>query len=170
MLFVCRATSQSSEGRAVNQTSVKHEYHFVEKPLEDFFCPVTSDLLLQPHLTECCGKHLSLEAATKIKGEGGACPLCKEPLLNTMLDKRFRRQVMELKVFCHHEGRGCGWQGELSALEHHIESCTIKSTGETSSITRARDQVHVHETGRKAVSDAGSSSVHRWICSFGAVI
>ena len=61
----------------------------------------------------------------RIQGEGGACPLCKEPHLNTMLDKNIRRQVNELRVFCNHEDRGCGWQGQLSDLEHHVHSCSM---------------------------------------------
>ena len=109
-------------------SSTEQEYHFVEQPSEDFFCPVTLDLLLQPHLTPCCGKHLSQEAATRIEGEGGSCPMCKESHLNTVLDKRFRRQVNELRVFCHHEDRGCGWQGELSDLKRHVQSCSMKTT------------------------------------------
>ena len=42
-----------------------------------------------------------------------------------MLNKHFQRQVNALHVFCHHEDRGCGWQGELSALERHIQSCPM---------------------------------------------
>ena len=105
----------------------EREYHFVEQLSKDFFCPVTLDLLLQPYQTNCCGKHLSQEAATRIEGEGRACPLCKEPHLNTMLDKWFRRQVHELHVFCRHEDRGCGWQGELSDLEFHVQACPLKT-------------------------------------------
>ena len=103
------------------------DFPFVEQPSEDFYCPVICCLLLQPHLTACCGKHLSQEAAIRIEREGGACPLCKEPHLNTMLDKRFRRQVNELHVFCHNEDRGCGWQGELSDFKRHVQSCPMKS-------------------------------------------
>ena len=108
-------------------SSTEQEYHFVEQPSENFFCPVTFDLLLQPHLTECCGKHLSQEAATRIQRAGGACPLCKEPQLNTMLDKHVRRQINELRVFCLHEDRGCRWQGGLSDLERHAQSCPMKT-------------------------------------------
>ena len=107
--------------------STEQEYHFVEQLSKDFFCPVTLDLLLHPHLTACCGKHLSQEAATRIQGGGGACPLCKKPHLNTMLDKHYLRQVNELHVFCHHKERGCGWQGELSDLERHVQSCYMKT-------------------------------------------
>ena len=109
-------------------SSTKQEFPFVEWPSEECFCPVTQGLLIHPHLTACCGNHLSQEAAMRIQGEGGACPLCKEPHLNTMLDKRFRRQINELHVFCRHEDRGCGWQGGLSDLEHHVQSCPMKAT------------------------------------------
>ena len=105
----------------------ERDFSFVERPSEDFFCPVTYGLVLQPHLTACCGKHLSQDAATRIQGGGGACPLCNEPHLNTMLDKRFRRQVNELRMFCCHEDRGCRWQGELSDLERHVQSCLMKT-------------------------------------------
>ena len=43
-----------------------------------------------------------------------------------MLSKHFQRQVKALRVFCRHEDRGCGWQGELSDLEHHAQSCPMR--------------------------------------------
>ena len=107
--------------------STEEEYHFVEQPKKDYFCPVTYGLLLQPHLTLCCGKHLSQEATTRIEGERGACPLCKESCLSTVLNKHFLREVHELHVFCPHENRGCGWQGELSDLKRHVQSCPMKT-------------------------------------------
>ena len=88
---------------------------------------MTSDLLLQPHLTECCGQHLSEEAATRIQGGGGACPLCNKPHFKTMLDKKTGRHVNELRVFCNHKDRGCRWEGDLSDLEHHVQSCPMKT-------------------------------------------
>ena len=112
--------------RAAKQLSQEVEYRFVEQPSDDFFCPVTFGLLLQPHLTSCCGKHLSQEAATRIQGEGKPCPLCKRPCWTAMLSKHFQRQVNELRVFCCHEDRGCGWQGELADLERHIQSCPMR--------------------------------------------
>ena len=102
----------------------EQEYSFVEQPSEDFFCPVTTGLLLQPHLTECCGKHLSQEAATRVQG---VCPLCNTAGFNTMLNGHFLRQVNKLHVFCRYEERGCGWQGELSDLERHIRSCPMRN-------------------------------------------
>ena len=102
------------------------DYSFIEPPSGDFFCPVTYDLLLQPHLTLCCGKHLSQEATTKIQREGRPCPLCNEPQWSTLRNKCLQRQVRELRVFCRHEDRGCGWQGKLFDLEYHVQSCPKK--------------------------------------------
>ena len=106
----------------------EEDFPFVDWPPEDFFCPVTYGLLLQPHLTACCGNHFSQDAVTKIQRGKGTCPLCNEPHFDTMLNKWFRRRVYELHVFCRHEDRGCGWQGELSDLEHHVQSCPMKTT------------------------------------------
>ena len=115
----------------VTQASSSKEdgnFRFVEQPSEDFFCPVTLCLLLQPHLTTCCGTHLSQEAANKIMRDKKPCPLCKASNWMTMLDKFFQRRVMELHVFCTHNERGCGWQGALSDLERHVQSCPMKDS------------------------------------------
>ena len=124
--FLYRQISiESSEGRDTSQTTLaEHGFLFVEQLSKNLFCPVTHDLLLQPHLTACCGNHLSQEAAIRIQEEGGACPLCIESHLSTVLNKHFLRQVNELCVFCHHKERGCKWQGELSSLDHHLKSCS----------------------------------------------
>ena len=107
-------------------SSVDEDYPFVEEPSDDFFCPVTTGVLLQPHLTSCCGNHISEEAARRIQRGGGACPLCKKKDWSTMLNKRFQRQVNSLRVFCRHEDRGCGWQGELAAFHHHVNFCPMR--------------------------------------------
>ena len=117
-----RATPSLSPSKPASE----EDYLFVEAPSEEFYCPVTTGLLLEPHLTSCCGKHLSQEAATRIQREGGACPLCKAPSWSTMLNKHFQRQVKSLCVFCRHEERGCGWQGELGTLDSHVQSCPMR--------------------------------------------
>ena len=84
------------------------------------------DILLEPHLTTCCGNHISQKAATRIKSEGGPCPQCREASWSTVLDKYFQRRVKSLRVFCRHEDRGCGWQGELVAFREHVNSCPMR--------------------------------------------
>ena len=108
--------------------SSEEDYPFVEQPSKDFFCPVTFGLLLQPHLTSCCGNHISQEAASRIQRERGVCPLCNTHPWSTVLNKHFQRQVKSLRVFCRHDDRGCRWQGELEEIESHIQSCPMRDT------------------------------------------
>ena len=97
-ILLCRSKLQNLSPEA--------DYPFTEKPSEEFFCPVTLGLLLQPHLTLCCGKHISEESAVRIQRRGGPCPLYNSPEWTTVLNKHFRRQVKELQVFCQHKQKG----------------------------------------------------------------
>ena len=117
-----RATSSPKQLKP----SSEEDYLFVKQPSKDYFCPVTFGLLLQPHLTSCCGNHISQEAASRIQREGGACPLCNTHPLSTVLNKHFQRQVKSVHVFCRHDDRGCGWQGELANFDSHVQSCPMK--------------------------------------------
>ena len=106
--------------------SRKIDYDFVElteRPSQDFFCPVSLELLLEPQLTSCCGHHLSLEVVTRLQREGKACPMCNGEQWSAMLDKYHRRKVHEVRVRCWYKGNGCEWVGELNGLEQHAASC-----------------------------------------------
>ena len=114
----------STQSTAESQPrSVERDYDFVEGPSQDFFCPVTLELLLEPQLTSCCGHHLSREAATRLQREGKVCPMCNEQEWNSMLDKFYRRKVHELRVRCPHKVDECDWVGEVNKLKRHVESC-----------------------------------------------
>ena len=104
-------------------TSLPEEFDFVQQPSQDLFCPVTFELLLDPHLTACCGNHLSQRAVTRLKRGAKPCPICKEPDLATMLDKFHRRKVCEVQVRCPHTPSGCEWVGEVGELNQHIHTC-----------------------------------------------
>ena len=95
----------------------------MERPSEDFFCPVTFELLLQPYLTTCCGHHYSQTAVTKLKSEDKPCPMCKEPQLATVLDKFHQRKVRAVHVRCPNTPSGCEWVGEVGGLDQHIQTC-----------------------------------------------
>ena len=103
--------------------SMERDYDFVERPSQDFFCPVSLELLLEPQLTSCCGHHLSRDAATRLQREGKACPMCNEQEWNAVLDKYHRRRVHEVRVRCPHKGSGCDWVGEVNGLKRHADSC-----------------------------------------------
>ena len=103
--------------------SMERDYDFVERPSQDFFCPVSLELLLEPQLTSCCGHHLSRDAATRLQREGKACPMCNEQEWNAVLDKYHRRRVHEVRIRCPHKGSGCDWVGEVNGLKGHADSC-----------------------------------------------
>ena len=99
------------------------EFDFVERPSQDFFCPVSFELLLEPQQTSCCGNHFSLEVANRLRREGKACPVCNGEQWSAMLDKYHRRKVHEVRVRCWNKDRGCGWVGEVNDLKRHDGSC-----------------------------------------------
>ena len=101
------------------------DYDFVEKPSEDFFCPVTLEVLREPFLTVCCGNHLSQEAANRLQEDQKPCPLCKEPL-QAVPDKYFKRRVGELKVRCSKTSAGCEWVGGLDGLDQHLSNGLVE--------------------------------------------
>ena len=99
----------------------KSEYEFVEKPSEEYFCPVTFELLIDPVQTNfCCGNHLSRAVAEQLQAQGKPCPLCKKAPLKTTDDRFFKRKVRQLKVRCHNKSAGCRCVGELGELGNHL--------------------------------------------------
>ena len=103
--------------------SLEREFDFVERPPQDFFCPVTFELLLEPQQTSCCGNHLSPEAATRLKRERKLCPVCNGEEWSVVLDKYHRRKVREVRVRCWYKESGCEWEGEVNELKRHDDSC-----------------------------------------------
>ena len=99
------------------------EYDFVEEPSQDVFCPVTFEVLRDPHQTTCCGHHISATASARLQQEGKPCPMCKEPNFTTHTDKYFKRVVNGLKVRCPHKGSGCEWMGDLGSRDQHTDLC-----------------------------------------------
>ena len=106
-----------------NEEPDQKEFDFVERPSEDFFCPVTFELLLDPHQTTCCGNHLSLKAVSRLQRDEKPCPMCKEPHLTTMPDKFHKRRVIAVRVRCPHSPSGCEWVGEVGVAKQHAEGC-----------------------------------------------
>ena len=129
--------SPHSSQEITTTEATEMEYDFIEQSPKEFFCPVTFELLLSPHLTACCGNHISETAANRLKRENMPCPICKEPELATMLDKHYRRRVHQVQVRCPHKAGGCGWVGEVGELQSHMDSCLKRhdtSSSDTASL------------------------------------
>lgn len=115
----------SSRRNSTEDVTFGQDYDFVEPPPRDFFCPVTLELLVDPHQTKCCGNHISVVAAAKLQNEAKPCPVCNEPNFETVPDKHYRRRVLELRVNCPHAG--CDWVGEVRGYKAHSEACLKRS-------------------------------------------
>ena len=108
------------------QSSSKSELDFIQQPPQEFFCPVSLELLLEPHQTKCCGNHLSLEVATRLQEEGKPCPMCKSEEWSADLDKYHRRKVHQVRVRCWYKENGCGWEGGMSEFKQHLSLCEVR--------------------------------------------
>lgn len=93
---------------------------FSTQPPPEYFCRFTNSLLLQPHLTSCCGSHLSQETAIRRQKEGKKCPYCHVKEWKTVLDKNLQHKVNSLRAYCYPETRRCTWHGELADFYHHL--------------------------------------------------
>ena len=102
------------------------EYPFVKEPPEELYCPVTYDVMLQPHLTSCCQQNLSQGAANRLQKDRKTCPLCRAKEWKAELNKELQEKVNVLQVFCRHVDRGCQWQGELRQFSSHVQSCPME--------------------------------------------
>jgi hypothetical protein len=111
-------------GSLPQEYPLAQEYPFVEEPSQDFYCPVTYDVMVEPHFTSCCGKNLSERAVFRIQREGNPCPLCRRSNWSTLLNKELQDMVGALRVFCPHVDRGCKWKGKLRQFDSHVEHCS----------------------------------------------
>ena len=95
-------------------------YHLVEEISETHVCPITRELLLEPHVTMCCGVHISQSAA--LKSANQPCEQCGEEELVTKPDKSHQREIKSLAVYCKNKAMGCKWNGELGNLAGHLQN------------------------------------------------
>lgn len=82
-----------------------------------YLCPITKQLMLEPHKTSCCNKHLSHAA---IEQSSDTCPICMSTSMDAKLDPIFRERAHALKISCPHKYEGCHWIGEIRHLKAHL--------------------------------------------------
>ena len=97
-------------------------YDFVEKPSEDYFCPVMQGLLTNPYQSSCCGNQFSKEAVTQLQQLQKPCPMCRRKKMTFNVDKAWKRKVWSVKIYCpSKQDAGCTWSGEISELKRHLK-------------------------------------------------
>ncbi len=101
-----------------------YDQEFLDPPakLKEFECPLCLLVTREPNLTGCCGQHFCQSCISRIITDRKPCPFCKELSFTTLLDKKQKRKVLELKIKCSMKHRGCSWTGELGELDSHTDT------------------------------------------------
>ena len=128
MLIVFRKVGPLKKEPKTTTTIADMDLLFLETPEDEYFCPVTFNLLLKPNLTSCCGNHISDEAKNELMKTDKPCPICKKTEWNASLNKRFQREVRLLLVFCPNRVRGCGFMTTIAELSKHMKQCSHKDS------------------------------------------
>lgn len=101
--------------------------HFVNKPDDDYICPICLEILRKPVLTTCghlfCKKCLNSHFNSSSK----KCPIDREDLNNYILflDKRTERNIFSLDIHCPNKNE-CNWIGNMHQLKKHINTCLFE--------------------------------------------
>ena len=109
---------------------MESEFNFVVAPPQDRFCPVCTELLTEPFLSDC-GHHVCRECHKRIMATRKTkCPTCQEPnvLKTARLNKHLQREIYDLKVRCKHHVP----EASLPALPFDTHTtAALPSTGTT---------------------------------------
>ena len=99
-----------------------YDCEFLKRPASDLVqadCPVCLLVLREPQQVTCCGYSYCRSCIQRVKVDGKPCPTCSKEF-DTFADKRLKRTLYALRVFCVHRGLGCEWEGELGELDGHL--------------------------------------------------
>ncbi len=94
---------------------------FVERPSDEYQCPICFKVVREPFLTNCCGARFCKRCIVGWKEKEDACPMCREEF-RCMPDKRLLREIREMKVHCLRRSSGCQWIGTYNSLRHHLKT------------------------------------------------
>ena len=105
------------------KATIKYSWDFVDPPSSDCFCPTCGDILQEPMLTNCCGKHFCKSCIEPLFQTKQPCPNkeCLETDYLCIVDKPKWKKIMELDVICPLKGRGCNWKGEVGTRDKHLD-------------------------------------------------
>ena len=112
---------------AVNTEYGGYDNDFVETVPDRYVCSaVCTKVLRDPHLTSCCGQHFCETCLNYWfeKHRRQSCPHCraKGSRFKHFLDKKLKREISELKIWCSNKDKGCKWRDKLQNLKKHIKS------------------------------------------------
>ena len=84
-------------------------------------CPVCLLVLRQPYQVTCCGYAFCRVCIDSVRKNKLGCPWCNGKRFRMFEDKRLKRSLYALKVYCTNKQQGCQWEGELRQLDNHLK-------------------------------------------------
>ncbi len=92
---------------------------------EDHYCTLCTHILTNPVLIECCGKLFCEGCLTDwlILQRQKKCPHCQEVNFKFIKDKRMKRVIDSLKIYCPNRSKGCEKITTQGECNRHIEKC-----------------------------------------------
>ena len=83
-------------------------------------CPVCLLILREPQQLACCGNSYCEACVKRVQDDKKCCPTCNEADFTVFPDKRLKRSLYALNVYCCQRSTGCEWAGELGELDRHL--------------------------------------------------
>ncbi len=98
-------------------------YEFVDKVPEDHHCTICTNILTDPVMTKCCGQDFCDGCIKKWLQQQKTCPHCREINFVFIKDKRMKRAIDNLKIYCPNRSKGCDKITTLGECNQHFEKC-----------------------------------------------
>ena len=99
---------------------------FIDQPPKRSQCPICLLVVRDPQQTPCCGNAFCKACISKTREKDQPCPTCRVKDFHYFPDKGLQRELYSCKVYCTCKFRGCHWEGELRALDLHLNSHPIR--------------------------------------------
>ncbi len=96
---------------------------FVDKVPEDHQCTICTSILTDPIQNECCGQLFCDGCLKEWLQKQKTCPHCREANFNFIKDKRTKRAIDSLKIYCPNRSKGCDKITTLGECNQHLEKC-----------------------------------------------
>ena len=100
-----------------------HVLSFVQ-PLPDFLiCEMCDDVLVEPHLTDCCQHNYCKECIDKVTSK--RCPRCHRAYTQLTPDLKSSRIINEQEIKCPYHMK-CPWTGFFEDIKKHLLACQCR--------------------------------------------